>query len=75
MSFVVPRSCLAEAVQGGTMNVSHSNDEIACIVRGLVQYTLPKSHWTHNTHFAAALCFLHHSSYEKTLCLLRDSSL
>jgi hypothetical protein len=56
------------------MNVLHSNnDEIACIVRGLVPYTLPKSHWTHSTHFAAALWFLHHSSYDETLCLLRDS--
>lgn len=62
-----------ERVLGGPLNTFHSDDEIASIAHGLIHRTLPRERWTHAAHFAAALWFLCHYSFEDALRFIRDS--
>ena len=41
-------------------------------LRGFENGTLPKAEWTHGAHLAAAACYLHGSSYEAVLPLMRQ---
>jgi hypothetical protein len=50
-----------------------SDNEIADIAHGLLHRTLPKADWTHSAHFAAALWFLCHHTFDEALPLLRNS--
>jgi hypothetical protein len=41
-------------------------------LRGFEEGTLPKTEWTHGAHVATAACYLHGSSYEAVLPLMRQ---
>ena len=48
-----------------------SDEEIRHILRGICDLTLPKSDWTHDAHFAAAIAMLSDSNFDTVIDMPR----